>query len=116
MIFLCQSSRQIHTITRTSNRIDPHNLDVISVLVGCLLGNAYAVKIKKIFQVQNLDLNKVVDIKPICFCFFLYEFFDNRGYCTHSGPREYKTILIKAANKKPKLIMGMNSIFLHLVV
>ena len=74
MIFLCQSSRQIHTITRTSNRIDPHNLDVISVLVGCLLGNAYAVKIKKIFQVQNLDLNKVVDIKPICFCFFYMNF------------------------------------------
>jgi hypothetical protein len=33
-------------------------------------------------------------------------FYYNRGYCTNSWPREYKTILIKAANKNPKLNMG----------
>lgn len=38
--------------------------------------------------------------------FFLYEFFNSRGYCTNSGPREYKTILINAANKKPKTYYG----------
>lgn len=47
MIFLCPTSRQFHTITITSNRIGPHNLVVISVLVGCILGDAYAVKNKK---------------------------------------------------------------------
>lgn len=36
-IFFYSNSRQFHTKTRTSNRIGPHNLDVISVLVGCLL-------------------------------------------------------------------------------
>ena len=46
----------------------------------------------------------MVDINPICF--FLYEIFNNRGYCTNSGPREYKTILINAANKKPKTYYG----------
>jgi len=85
MIFLCPTSRQIHTITRTSNRIGPHNLDVFSVLVDCLLGDAYGVKNKNknknkntntntnrntntnIYQVPKLSLNKVVDIKTICF-------------------------------------------------
>jgi len=55
--FLISSSRQIHTNfitncnqfhtwTHTLNRIGPHNVDVISILVGCLLGDAYA-KISK---------------------------------------------------------------------
>jgi len=54
MIFWCPTSRQIHTNTntntktktKTSNSICPQNLDVISVLVGCLLGDAYAVKVQ----------------------------------------------------------------------
>ena len=35
-------SRQFHTKMKTSDRVGPHNIDVISVLVGCLLGDAYA--------------------------------------------------------------------------
>jgi|SRR5882762_1035503 len=117
MIFLCPTSRQFHTITITSNnfqtitissnRIGPHNLDVISVLVGCLLGDAYAVKNKKYlpgttgtkFRFKQSGRHKA-------YLFFLYEFFENRGYCTNSGPREYKTIHIKAANTKPKTYYG----------
>lgn len=64
-------------------------------------------KVKKLFKgfkVQNLDLNKVVDIKPICFIYMI--FFYNRGYCTDSGPREYKTILLNTANNKSKTYYG----------
>jgi hypothetical protein len=104
MIFVCPTSRQIHTITITSNRIGPHNLDVISVLVGCLLGDAYAVKNKKYLPGKKFRFKQSGRHKS--YLFFLYEFFDNRGYCTNSGPREYKTILIKAANKKPKSYYG----------
>jgi len=104
MIFVCPTSRQIHTITITSNRIGPHNLDVISVLVGCLLGDAYAVKNKKDLPGTKFRFKQSGRHKS--YLFFLYEFFDNRGYCTNSGPREYKTILIKAANKKPKSYYG----------
>lgn len=39
---LNSKSRQFHTKTLTAYRIGPHNLDVISVLVGCLLGDGYA--------------------------------------------------------------------------
>jgi len=104
MNFICPTSRQIHTITRTSNRIGPHNLDVISVLVGCLLGDAYALKNKK--DIPGTKFRFKQSGRHKAYLFFLYEFFYNRGYCTNSGPREYKTILIKAANKKPKTYYG----------
>jgi hypothetical protein len=35
-------SRQFHTKKKTLSRIGPHNLDVVSILVGCLLGDAYS--------------------------------------------------------------------------
>jgi len=40
------SSRQFHTKMKTSDRIGPHNSDVISLLVGCLLGDGYAYQTK----------------------------------------------------------------------
>jgi hypothetical protein len=40
----------------------------------------------------------VVDIKTIYFLYII--FFNNRGYFTNSGPREYKTIIFNSANVK----------------
>lgn len=91
-------SRQFHTKTSTSNRIGPHNLDVISVLVGCLLGDAYAIKSKSKIVGTSFRFKQSGRHKD--YLFFLYDFFYTRGYCTNSGPREYKTILISAANVK----------------
>jgi hypothetical protein len=100
MIISCPTSRQFHTISSTSNRTGPHNIDVISVLVGCLLGDAYAAKSKKDIPGTKVRLKQSGRHKA--YLFFLYEFFLKRGYCTNTGPREYKTILINAANKKQK--------------
>ena len=36
--------REFHTRVRASNRIGPHNKDIIYVLIGSLLGDAYANK------------------------------------------------------------------------
>lgn len=44
--FKHSNSRQFHIRTQTSKRVGPHNSDVISVLVGCLLGDAYSTKSK----------------------------------------------------------------------
>ena len=66
----CPTSWQFHTIIRTYNRIGPNNLYVISILVGCLLGDAYVVKVKTNktnIPSTHLGLNKAVDIKTICF-------------------------------------------------
>lgn len=95
---LNSKSRQFHTKVRTINRIGPHNLDVISVLVGCLLGDGYASQSKAIikgtsFRFKQSDIHKD-------YLFFLSDFFFIRGYCTSSGPRKYKTILINASNEK----------------
>jgi hypothetical protein len=38
------NNSMFHTRVRAANRIGPHNLDVISVLVGSLLGDCYASK------------------------------------------------------------------------
>ena len=90
------NSRQFHTKTRTYNRIGPHNSDVISVLVGCLLGDAYSTKSKSLVPGTSFRFKQSGRHKD--YLFFLYNFFNSRGYCTNSGPREYKTILINKAN------------------
>jgi len=89
-------SRQFHTKIRTSDRIGPHNSDVISVLVGCLLGDAYASQTKAKIVGTSFRFKQSGRHKD--YLFFLYNFFLERGYCTASGPREYKTILINASN------------------
>ena len=40
----CHHSRWFHTRVKSTSRIGPHNLDVISVLIGSLLGDAHANK------------------------------------------------------------------------
>ena len=106
MIPFYPTSRQFHTLTRTSKRIGPHNLDIISVLVGCLLGDAYAAKSKKDIPGTNFRFRQSGRHKD--YLFYLYNFFYTRGYCTNSGPRGYKTTLINAAvpNKKTKTYYG----------
>lgn len=92
------NSRQFHIRTQTSNRVGPHNLDVISVLVGCLLGDAYSTKSKSPIPGTSFRFKQSGRHKD--YLFSLYDFFYNRGYCTNSGPRQYKTILINSANLK----------------
>jgi LAGLIDADG DNA endonuclease family len=74
--FLYSNSRQFHTKTRTSNRIGPHSLDVISVLVGCLLGDGYAVKSKSVIQDTSFRFKQSARHKD--YLFFLYYFFFTR--------------------------------------
>lgn len=90
-VYPCLITRQFHTKTKTVNRIGPHNLDVTSVLVGCLLGDAYAIKSNGTkFRIKQ-------SVRHKDYLFFLYDFFYQRGYCSNSGPREYKTILINSS-------------------
>jgi hypothetical protein len=88
--------RQYHTKMKTSKRIGPHNSDVISVLVGCLLGDAYANQTKGETKGTNFRFKQSGRHKD--YLFYLYNFFFERGYCTAAGPREYRTTLINASN------------------
>ena len=78
--------RNFHNRTRAINRIGPHNQDVLSVLVGLLLGDGYAnnrsgegVR----FAIKQSKIHKD-------YLFFLYNFFLIRGYTSNLEPRLYK--------------------------
>jgi len=100
---LHSNSRQFHTKTLTNKRVGPHNIDIISVLVGCLLGDAYSSKSKNLTGGSSFRFKQSGRHKD--YLFFLYDLFFLRGYCTDSGPRLYKTILVNSANVK-KIYFG----------
>ena len=60
-----------HTRVRAANRIGPHNLDVISVLVGSLLGDCYASK----RSVEGTRLVYKQSIVHKDYLFWLFNFF-----------------------------------------
>lgn len=91
-------NRQFHSKTFTQHRIGPHDIDVISVLVGCLLGDAHA-KISKT-KIPGTSFRFKQSGRHKDYLFFLYDFFSTRGYCPDTGPREYKTILINSEGTK----------------
>lgn len=87
-------SRTFNTRCRAINRIGPHNIDVISVVFGLLLGDGNAnnrtgegIRI----SIKQSEIHKE-------YLLFLYKFFFDRGYCTSLKPREY-TRTIKGINK-----------------
>lgn len=90
--------RQFHTKMPTIKRIGPHHIDVISVLVGCLLGDGYMYQTKAKNKGVSLKFKQSSIHKD--YLFFLYDYFLTRGYCTNSGPREYRTVLINSSGNK----------------
>jgi len=78
-----------HTLVKAKNRIGPHDKDVISVIIGSLLGDAYGNK-------RSLEGTRFCyrqSIKHKEYLFWLYRFFNNRGYCSNLEPRIYTRLL-----------------------
>lgn len=71
---------------KPASRIGPHNLDVISVLVGSLLGDGQAERL----QTGGVKFRFRQQAKHKEYLFYLYEFFNKRGYCTNNLPVLYK--------------------------
>lgn len=67
---------------RATKRIGAHNSDVISVIFGSLLGDAFAEKhgngTRICFQQEHSHSNYLI---------WLYNFFEERGYCTNNIPK-----------------------------
>jgi hypothetical protein len=55
---------------KASPRIGPYNEDIISLLVGSLLGDDHVERLKK--EVLDLDSNKKQYIKTICFYYIIF--------------------------------------------
>lgn len=81
--------RWFNTRMRAASRIGPHNQDVVSVIVGSLLGDSYANR-------------RSVEGTRICYrqssihkdyLFWLYNFFYTQGYCSNLEPRMYTRLL-----------------------
>jgi hypothetical protein len=83
-----------HTRCRAINRIGPHNKEVISLIFGLLLGDGYCHNRSG----EGVRICIRQSIKHKDYLFFLYKFFNERGYCTNLKPRQY-TRTIKNINK-----------------
>lgn len=78
-------NRSFHQRVRSINRIGPHNCDVISVIIGLMLGDGYCNV--RTGEGTRICLRQGEIHKE--YLFHLYEFFLVRGYCSKLEPRRY---------------------------
>lgn len=67
-------------------RIGPHNEDVISALVGSLLGDCYGERLRN----GSVRFRFRQQKKHQEYIFWLYDFFNKRGYCSNNLPVLFK--------------------------
>lgn len=79
-------TRSFHSRVRSINRIGPHNSDVISVIIGLMLGDGYCNV--RTGEGTRICLRQKAIYKE--YLFYLYNFFLERGYCSKLEPRQYK--------------------------
>lgn len=85
-----------HTKVRASKRIGPHNEDVLSVLIGSLLGDCYGNR-RSVEGTRFCYRQSIVHKE---YLFWLYNFFYTRGYCSKLEPRKYTRYLKSKKNEK----------------
>lgn len=79
-----------HTKVKSNFRIGPHNKEIISVIVGSLLGDSYA----NFRTIDGVRFCYRQSTKHQNYLFWLYNFFFLRGYCSNLEPRKF-TIKLK---------------------
>lgn len=94
--------RWFNTRVRAASRIGPHDQDVISVIVGSLLGDSYANRRSTPLGGDLRLCLRSVEGTRLCYrqssihkdyLFWLYNFFYTRGYCSNLEPRMYTRLL-----------------------
>lgn len=86
-----------HTLVKAKNRIGPHDKDVISVIMGSLLGDAHGNK--RFVEGTRICYRQSIIHKE--YLLWLYQFFNNRGYCSNLEPRIYtQSLKINGIEKK----------------
>ena len=86
-----------HTLVKAKNRIGPHNKDIISVIIGSLLGDAYGNK--RFVEGTRICFRQSIVHKE--YLFWLYQFFNSRRYCSNLEPRVYtRSLNINGIEKK----------------
>ena len=87
--FILNTTRSFHTKVKASKRIGPHNEDVLSLLIGSILGDAYGNR--RSGEGTRFCYRKSIVHKD--YLFWLYNFFYTKGYCSNLEPRKYTKIL-----------------------
>lgn len=88
-------NRTFHTNVKAAKRIGPHDKDVVSVIVGSLLGACTACRL-----VEGTRFVLKQNIANKDYCFWLYDFFHSRGYCSNLEPIMYTRRFKKADQVK----------------
>ena len=92
-----QEQRFYHIVKiRAINRIGPHNEDVLSVIIGSLLGDGYANKRSG----EGIRICYRQSIIHKEYLFWLYNFFYSRGYTSNLQPRQYTRTIKNIPEKK----------------
>jgi len=73
--------RSFHSSVRAINRIGPHDKEIISVIIGSLLGDAYA----NSRTIDGVRFCYRQSDKHQKYLLYLYNFFYERGYCLKNG-------------------------------
>jgi len=106
------TKKHFHTRCRAMNRVGPHDMDVISVIFGLILGDGYLSNRTG----EGVRICIKQSIKHKDYLFSLYEFFYNRGYCSNNEPREYtRTIKGKDGKIYSPHRLGLGQDPLHLL-
>jgi hypothetical protein len=98
------NKKHFHTRCRGINRIGPHDMAVISVIFGLILGDGYLSN--RIGEGVRICIRQSIIHKD--YLLWLYEFFYSRGYCSNNEPRQY-TRTIKGKDGKIYLGFEFNS-------
>lgn len=88
--------RYFHIVVRAKRRIGPHDKDVISVIIGSLLGDSYGSK-RYVEGTRFCFRQSIVHEE---YLFWLYRFFNTRGYCSNLEPRLYTRYLKRIGIEK----------------
>lgn len=79
---------------QSKERIGPHSLDLISLIVGSLLSNTYLDKRKYVSGIRIIFVKCSNNVE---YLMWFHSFLAKRGYCSHNKPKLYK--LITKGNK-----------------
>jgi len=78
--------------TKAENRIGPHNKDIISIIVGSLLGDGWGEK-----RINSTRFHIHCSQKNVEYLMWLHKFLSTRGYCSPIKPKINKQIATKGA-------------------
>lgn len=93
------TKKGFHTHVKSAKIIGPHSLEVLSVIVGSLLGSSI---IRRSVEGTRLCFRQSVINKE--YLFWLYNFFYSRGYCSNLEPRMYTRKLKKSGGGEHLLV------------